>query len=129
MNSVIYQIEKTKKTPSICFDPNSGKLEINGSSLPDDSYKFYEPLLELIDFYLESPQQKTELHFQISYFNTSSSKILLQLLQKFDVLFEKGLLINAFWYYDDEDQEIYEAGQTYRSSIKIPLHIKAFALD
>lgn len=121
--STHFIIEKTKKTPYVHFDPEFGKLEIKGYSLPPNSLLFYEPLFQVVDKYIESPQQKTELFFHIEYFNTSSSKVILHLLTKLEALISMGKEVNLSWYVDEEDVDMYDAGKTYQASIKIPTAI------
>ncbi len=50
-------IEKTKSTPEIYFDPNQNKLKIKGQSYPENSFKFYEPVLFWLDEYLAQVEQ------------------------------------------------------------------------
>jgi len=116
-------VEQTKKTPFVHFDPNVGKLEISGYSLPTNSQEFYEPLFREVEKYLESPQPATELVFNIIYFNTSSSKLILHLLLKFETLISMGKEVTLNWYVDEEDIDMYDAGKTYQASIKIPTSI------
>ncbi len=118
-----YIVEKTRKTPYINFDQSIGKLEINGYSLPTDAREFYTPLFQLVDDYLKNPQAKTELNFHIEYFNTISSKLILQLLIKFELLNSVGKEVTFNWYYDEDDKDMQDAGRTYQVSIKIPTTI------
>ena len=116
-------IEKTKKTPYVHFDPNIGKLEISGYSLPTNSQLFYEPLFIEVDKYLLDPQPATELILAVEYFNTSSSKLILHLLAKFETLISMGKEVTLNWYVDEDDPDMYEAGKTYQASVKIPTSI------
>ncbi|MDA3891773.1 MAG: DUF1987 domain-containing protein [Salinivirgaceae bacterium] len=118
-------IEKTKKTPYVFFDPKSGQLEISGYSLPTNSQLFYEPLFEVVEKYLENPKPSTELVFNVEYFNTSSSKIILLLLARFETLLAMGKQVSFTWHIDEDDVDMYEAGKTYQASVTIPTHIVA----
>ena len=66
-------IEGTMKIPRICFNPESGTLEIQGRSIPEDAIEYYTPIIEWLNLYSENPKQSTELHLKFEYFNTSSS--------------------------------------------------------
>ena len=122
--SETYIVEKTKKTPSIIFDQSLGKLEVSGYSLPSNSLEFYTPLFNLVRSYIVNPQPVTEIVFNVEYFNTSSSKIFLHLLLEFEILIGMGKDVSVIWYVDEEDSDMYEAGLTYQSSIKIPIKIQ-----
>lgn len=124
-----YIVEKTKKTPSILFDQSVGKLEITGYSLPNNSQEFYQPLFELVHEYVSNPQPITELVFHIEYFNTSSSKLILHLLTEFDILVSMGKELSITWYVDEEDSDMFEAGEAYQSSIKTSISILPIPVD
>ena len=44
MESLI--LEQTDRLPGIFFDKTAGKFEIKGSSFPEDSRVFYNPVLD-----------------------------------------------------------------------------------
>ena len=96
MESLI--LEESSLTPSIKFDAASGKLEMKGRSIPENSLEFYQPVYEWLDAYIESPSEKTVVHVQFDYFNTSSSKCILDILKRVDKLEEKGKDILIKWY-------------------------------
>lgn len=116
-------IQATKKTPYVSFDPNKGYLEIKGYSLPGESQEFFNPLFSAIDEYVKNPQAKTEIVFHIEYFNTSSSKLLLQMLTKFEILVSLGKEVAFSWLVDPDDEDMRDAGLTYEASINIPTTI------
>ena len=72
-------IEESIKTPSITFNPNTGVLEIKGKSIPENSLEFYKPIFEWLEVYSKTPAANTEVHVRMDYFNTSSSKCLLDI--------------------------------------------------
>ncbi len=118
-----YIVEKTKKTPYISFDQSIGKLEIIGYSLPSDSYEFYKQLFQLVDDYIAHPQEITEIIFRIEYFNTSSSKVILHLISKFEVLISMEKQVSVTWYVEEEDVDMNEAGKTYQASTNLSITI------
>ena len=68
------KIEGSAKTPTIEFN-GSGELLLKGRSIPENSIEFYKPILDWIENYGGSPQDKTVVNVQLEYFNTSSSKL------------------------------------------------------
>ena len=72
-----FSIDGTPKTPSISFDLASGVLEIKGRSIPENSIEFYKPLVDSLEKYAGSPKSATNVNIQLEYFNTSSSKCIL----------------------------------------------------
>jgi len=114
------RIEGTKKTPDIMFDANTGIIEIEGRSIPENSIEFYKPLVDWLDEYAKAPSEKTEVNIKLEYFNTSSSKCILDVFKKLEDIFKakKEVVIN--WHYEEDDEDMLEAGEDYQSILKIP---------
>ena len=74
-------IEGTPKTPTVKFDKSEGVFEIKGRSIPENSVEFYKPLVDWLDNYKESPLDKTVVNIRLEYFNTSSSKCILDVFK------------------------------------------------
>lgn len=111
-------INETHKTPAINSDSNLGFIEIKGRSNPENPIDFYKPLLDWATEYSKNPREKTELSIQLEHFNTGSSKRILDLLKKLELLLLTNNQVQVNWYYDDED--ILEAGVTFQTMTKIP---------
>ena len=87
----ILNLEGTEDTPKIMLDKGNGIFEISGRSLPEDSAEFYRPILDWIERYGESPNPTTEFVFKLEYFNTASSKLILDVLSALEDI--KGMKI------------------------------------
>lgn len=118
-----YLVDATKKTPYVMFDTDKGHLEIKGCSLPASAVDFYNPLFIKIEEYIKSSQPVTKIDFHIEYFNTSSSKILLQILMKFEILVSIGKEVSFNWLVDPDDVDMHDAGLTYKASVHLPTEI------
>ena len=113
-------IEGTPKTPTISFDTGSGILEIKGRSIPENSIEFYKPLVEQLEKYAGKPQGSTTVNIQLEYFNTSSSKCILDVFKKLENIHKGGAQIVINWYYEQDDEDMLEAGEDYQAIINIP---------
>ena len=113
-------IEGTPKTPSVSFDYDRGNLLLKGRSIPENSIEFYKPLVDWLEKYASSPQSKTVCEIQLEYFNTSSSKCLLDLFKKMEGMSKNGNEIIINWYYEEDDEDMLEAGEDYQSIINVP---------
>ncbi len=115
-------LQGSPKTPTIEMNAESGVIEIKGRSIPENSIDFYRPVVEWLDTYAESAAEVTQVNIQLEYFNTSSSKCILDVFKKLENVFknngEKGVTIN--WYYEEDDEDMLEAGEDYQSILKIP---------
>lgn len=122
-----FNAEQSAKTPFINFDASSGTFELKGKSIPENSVVYYKPLFEWLDNYIQNPAPKTSLNIQLDYFNTSSSKCIVDLFKKLELINKNGkgeAIIN--WLYDDQDDDMLEAGEDYKSIIKIPFNLISF---
>ncbi|HRP53276.1 MAG TPA: DUF1987 domain-containing protein [Fluviicola sp.] len=115
-------LEGSAKTPSIHFDSNSGKLELKGRSIPENSVEFYKPLNDWIDSYGRSPQAETVVDVKLEYFNTSSSKCILDLFKKLEGI-SSATNVKVNWYFEVDDEDMEEAGQDYQAIIGLPFNI------
>ncbi len=113
------KIEGTLKTPSIDFDKDSGVLRISGRSIPENSIDFYKPLIDWIDRYALDPADQTQVHVQLEYFNTSSSKCILDVFKKLESVKHSGKPITVKWHYEEDDEDMLEAGEDYDAIIDI----------
>ena len=118
-----YIEQSTPKTPKLSFDPESGVFEISGRSIPENSTDFYDPLLNWLDKYIEAPQEMTNVTINLEYFNTSSSKCLIEIFRRFEKLKINGNSINVKWFYEEEDEDMFESGQDFREIIKVPMEL------
>ena len=121
MESLI--LEPSNLTPSIKFDAAAGKLELKGRSIPENSLEFYQPVYDWLDAYIEKPQSKTIVHVQFDYFNTSSSKCILDILKRIDKIDQNGEDVLIKWYYDENDEDMMEAGEDYSDLLEAPFEL------
>lgn len=113
-------LEASAKTPSITFNGENGKLELRGRSIPENSIEFYKPLNDWVDHYGSSPSPTTLFEVKLEYFNTSSSKCILDLFKKLEKINGSGTEVKVNWYYEEDDEDMMEAGEDYQAIINLP---------
>ncbi len=118
----ILNLEGTEDTPKIILDKKHEIFEISGRSLPEDSAEFYAPVLEWIERYSEDPNTSTEFVFKLEYFNTSSSKLILDVLSALEDISD----MKVSWYFHDDDEDMEEAGQEFSELVEIPFEFKTY---
>jgi len=122
-----YIFQQSAKTPLINFDSN-GNFELRGKSIPENTVVFYKPLFLWLDNYSQNPAPNTILNIQLDYFNTSSSKSIVDLFKKLELISKNGQSETTInWLYNEEDDDMLEAGEDYKSIIKIPFNLVSFA--
>ncbi len=118
MNNIL--LDGSPKTPTVHFDGETGVLELRGRSIPENSIEFYKPLIDWIDQYARHPQPQTQLRVQLEYFNTSSSKCILDLFKKLENVRSSGNEVMVLWHYEADDEDMLEAGEDYQAIISLP---------
>ena len=119
----ILKMEGTEDCPQIVLDKESGILEISGRSLPEDVNTFYEPVMSWIEDYAKDPLDLTVFNFKLNYFNTASSKIILDILTRFEEMIEEGQKVMVRWHYPEEDEDMMEAGEEYSEMVDVPFEM------
>lgn len=128
MNSL--NLEGTQKTPSIKFSATDGMLEISGKSIPENSIEFYQPVYDWLDQYNQQPAKTTTIKVQLEYFNTSSSKCLLDIFRKLETLQKSGKsVVTVHWMYEEEDEDMMEAGEDYQTIVAIPFQMMKVTVE
>jgi len=111
-------IQGTQHTPEVDFRED-GSLLIRGRSIPENSLAFFQDIYNWLDVYAAKPNDVTEIGFQLDYFNTSSSKCILDVLKKLEKIHTSGNKVFVKWYYDEEDDDMLESGEDYQDLIDI----------
>lgn len=122
---IIY-LEGTEDTPKVLLDPSKNIFEISGRSLPEDCASFYGPILKWLDSYVSSPNPNTIFEIKLEYFNTASSKMILDVLSKMEKLKESGKQVTIQWYFHDDDEDMQEAGEEFSELVEVPFEYKTY---
>ncbi len=120
-----FMIESSKSTPEVTFDPDNHFIYIKGQSYPENAYKFYEPLFQWVDHYFEELKNEfnVTINFELSYINTSSSKCLMMLLDKFEEAHCAGKSLTLNWYCDLENESEVECAEEFLEDLTLPKYI------
>ncbi len=104
-------IKSSKYTPEIKTDSQKGELRFYGSSYPENASEFYQPVYSWIEDFFEKGNNNLEVNFYIYYFNTSSSKCFMNLLEILENQHRGGKDIVVNWYYTEEDEDGLDSGE------------------
>ena len=111
-------IESTEDTPKVIFDSENKLFQISERSLPENAIGFYEPLLNWLNQYANSPFDLTVFEFKLEYFNTASAKQIAKLLLVLENIGKKtNVVIN--WYYKKEDSDMLSSGTRFSKLIDL----------
>ena len=95
-------------TPTVDFCAETGILEIIGESYLEDAKSYYVILNNWIENYIKEENRPIILNIKLSYYNTSTSKSILELLYILKEYQDKGGDVSINWYYSEDDIEVNE---------------------
>ena len=81
---------------------------------------FTIPVLDWLNSYRSEPNSKTEFNFKLIYFNTASSKLILDILMIFEEMVEEGHNVLIKWLSLQSDEDMQEAGKEYEEMVDVP---------
>ncbi len=110
--------------PYINFDRQNGNLNIAGRSILENSIAFFEPVIKWLDLYILQPAPITTFNIKLDYFNTSTSKYILMIIEYLEELHKGGNIVQVNWYYNDEDMQ--ELGEDYKNIVNVPFELIPF---
>lgn len=112
-------IDKTTDCPYINFTED-GIMEIEGRSITEDPFSFWQPLLEWVEAYTHKPAPETEVNIYLEYSNSSSNKYINELLRKLEDSHKKTTLVTVTWRYEEDDESVLQLGKDFESMLKLP---------
>ncbi len=113
-------IKQRDNTIGIVLDKEKKIFKFEGRSLPENTVKFFEPVIDWLEQYKKEPADETVIDMNFIYFNTSSAKMILEVLEQFEEIYKAGKKVKVIWHYMEGDYDIREAGEEYESMVSIP---------
>ena len=118
-----FHISASGSTPEINFNPD-GSFRIKGISVSENTHSLFAAAFEWMEAYREKPAPNTTLEVFLTYFNTGTSKALLNLMHMLRELHQtKNVDIKVKWLYEHDDSDMSEAGEDYKEMVKIPFEL------
>jgi len=114
------RIAATDDSPEVVLDKEKQDMYISGKSLPEDVVDFYQPVLDWLEAYRKAPNASTVFQLKLLYFNTASSKMIMDILMIFEEMVEEGREVRIQWFSLASDEDMQEAGQEYEEMVDVP---------
>jgi hypothetical protein len=113
-------IAASKSTPGVHFDAGTNLLEIKGESYPENASKFYAPLFDWLGGYLEQVADGVEVvvNLEIIYFNSSSSKALMNIFDMLSQAGAAGRRVVVNWRYHSQNESALECGEEFSEDVE-----------
>ena len=106
-----FTIKGTRQTPEVFFNFNDGLLSIKGRSLSENSFAFYSPVFVTTETYFKKPLPTTTYELQFEYLNSSSFKLIIDLLLLSKKMSSSENKIFVKWMHEEDDEDILLLGE------------------
>ena len=124
-NLYINQYSDEINYPIVDFNAKTGVCDIVGESYMEDSYVFYKPVIKwLTDFFIE--QRPIVFNIKLVYFNTSSSRMILEILDVLKSNIDGGGQVTINWYYKKEDPDMLKEIADFKDETQLDINIMVF---
>ena len=70
----------------------------------------------------KNPNEETVVNFKMTYFNTSSTKSILDIMIQFKQLAKNGKMLIINWYFAEQDEDMLEAGEGFSKMVRFPFN-------
>ena len=120
-------IDRSDFSPKVVLDPVNNIFEISGESRPENTSKFYVPILTWLEQYLNFLYWEKDkfgasaphiFEFKFDYFNSTSAKFIMDVLMQLDKMASDGYNVQAKWHYDKRDEDMKESGEEFSRLLK-----------
>jgi hypothetical protein len=118
------RVTGTNSTPEVSYSVSGQMCSLIGVSTPVDSMDFYRPIIQWVVDHQNEIVEGTKFEFQLNYFNSSSMKALLWLIQQISELIQSGKKWQMVWVVLEEDEFMQEGGEAIQSLIDAELLIE-----
>lgn len=110
----------TKKTPEVLLNPK-GTIKIKGRAMDESRTGVPEQIMNWIDAYVSDPAESTEVIIALEFLNSFNSIILTSTLRKISQVIQQGKELVIHWYYEKDDEDLFERGKYISSTLNIPI--------
>lgn len=122
----IFFLKGTNETPEILLDRKKGFMKFSGRSLPENAKAFYSEIKDWVHWYAQDPLQGTHVVFVFDYFNTASSKMILEVLDIIKTIEEKDNTLVIDWHYLADDDDMMEAGEDFAEIAELKFNFYSY---
>lgn len=124
MNDLI--IEPEPLTPRVQLEAGAGKVTVEGESYPDSAGIFYAPIFEWIRKFMDEEKRPLEVHLKLTYFNTSTAKSIMDLLELLESYAKDGNQARVLWYFQDEDEDMKMSGEEFSEDVDVDFTLVSY---
>ena len=111
---------------AVNFNKETGILEMEGSSYPENALDFFGPIIGWIKNYISRGSKPIVMDIRLNYLNTSSTKCILDIFEILEQYYKSGGQVKINWYYAEDDEDIMETGEELGEDFEFPIEFISY---
>jgi SiaC family regulatory phosphoprotein len=111
-------------TPRVYMNAEKGECELSGESYIEDTLDFYRPIVQWLQDYTTQVKKPLKFTFNLQYYNTSSSKYLLDIVKVLKHYADSGGDVKVTWFVPKDDYDMLEEVEDYVRFVGINIDIE-----
>ena len=119
----------TTSTPHVRTDWDAGVLHLSGDSYPENAFELYQPVFDWVKAYLAASDRPLHLDFALVYLNTSSVRMMMDILDTVEDAFLHGRDVSLIWRYAADNERVAELAEEFHEDCSFPFTIRANELS
>jgi hypothetical protein len=123
---IIDAIPDSPYYPEVNFDATTGVCEMKGESYMEEAYKFYTPLLNWLREFALTEGNAVTFNVKLTYFNTNSSRLLLDMFDVLKKSLDAGHRVQINWYYETDDPDIKDEVEDFEIETGLTINLIPF---
>jgi hypothetical protein len=110
--------EKTATTPYVLIDEERGYMRFEGRCYLEDILGFFAETTEWLGEYISSRPARLTFDCELAYFNSSTTKLLYNMLRAMDKAALDGVKVTVNWITAEENDMVIECGEDFSDEMK-----------
>ena len=106
--SFLLERESTQSTPYVIIDEKEHYMKLEGMSFHENTIEFFQDILKWLNDYLPTDFGSFTFDCKMKYFNSSTTKILFDILELMNDNAINGNQVIVNWYVNQEDDMLIE---------------------
>ncbi len=113
----ILEKEKTGSTPYILIDEDRAYMKFEGESFHENVIEFYMEVSNWLENFLNTDFSQFTFDCELKYFNSSTAKLLFNMLLRMDESAAEGKEIVVNWITTEDNEIIIECGEDFQEEM------------
>ena len=115
----------TSNSPAIQSSWQDGLLTLRGDSYPENSFELFQPIIDWVEAFLAQENRLLKLELELLYLNTSSIRVLMDILDSLEEAHGKGRAVQVVWRFDRANERVAQLGEEFKEDCTFPFDIIA----